>query len=303
SDSDPPPYPIDDAAVHHIFPGGWIWVLQFNNGITSAGVACTDEAAAQLNIPQSNAQQPQSAEAWQDLLNTIPALRRQFAHAEPIRPFTHIPRLSFRSAQITGRNWALLPSAAGFVDPLLSTGFPLTLLGIQRFAAILEQGIDSPNFPQSLQTYADESDADLLAAARLIAALYAGMDNFPVFTALTMLYFAAVSYAETAHRLGKPHLAQSFLLHDHPHFGPAMQQLIERSRTTRTPQQSAQFSEEVRQAIDPINVAGLADPGRRNWYPVAAEDLLHAAHKLQATREEIENLLNRCGFHPPTAVV
>jgi hypothetical protein len=29
---EPPPYPIDDAAVHHVFDGGWIWVLQFNNG-------------------------------------------------------------------------------------------------------------------------------------------------------------------------------------------------------------------------------------------------------------------------------
>src|SRR5439155_10681903 len=34
-----PPYPVDDAAVHHIFEGGWLWVLRFNNGITSAGVA------------------------------------------------------------------------------------------------------------------------------------------------------------------------------------------------------------------------------------------------------------------------
>ncbi len=36
---DDPPYPVDDAAVHHVFPGGWIWVLRFNNGLTSAGVA------------------------------------------------------------------------------------------------------------------------------------------------------------------------------------------------------------------------------------------------------------------------
>ena len=33
------PYPPDDAAVHHVFPGGWIWVLRVGNGITSAGVA------------------------------------------------------------------------------------------------------------------------------------------------------------------------------------------------------------------------------------------------------------------------
>src|SRR5436190_1849693 len=35
------PYPPDDAALHHVFPGGWMWVLRFNNGITSAGAALT----------------------------------------------------------------------------------------------------------------------------------------------------------------------------------------------------------------------------------------------------------------------
>ncbi len=50
-----PPYPIDDAAVHHVFDGGWIWVLKFNNGITSAGVAATDEVAAQLGFQEGAA--------------------------------------------------------------------------------------------------------------------------------------------------------------------------------------------------------------------------------------------------------
>src|SRR5579862_9727438 len=45
-----PPYPFDDAAVHHIFDGGWIWVLRFNNGITSAGVAAMDKTAVGLGL-------------------------------------------------------------------------------------------------------------------------------------------------------------------------------------------------------------------------------------------------------------
>jgi FADH2 O2-dependent halogenase len=31
------PYRCDDAALHHVLADGWIWVLRFNNGITSAG--------------------------------------------------------------------------------------------------------------------------------------------------------------------------------------------------------------------------------------------------------------------------
>jgi tetracycline 7-halogenase / FADH2 O2-dependent halogenase len=300
---DVPPYPMDDAAVHHVFPGGWIWVLQFNNGVTSAGVACTDETALRLGFALRsgvNHRDAQFARAWQNLLHRMPALERQFARAEAIRPFTRIPRVSFRSAQMAGRNWALLPSAAGFVDPLLSTGFPLTLLGVERLAAILAEGLDAPDRAARLADYAAHTDAELLAATRLVAALYASMDNFPVFVALTMLYFAAVSYAESAHRLGKPDLALGFLLHEHPGFAAEAARLMARAGDVRTPQEAARFAEDVRRAIEPINVAGLADARRRNWYPVEAADLLRNAHKLGATREEVERLLERCGFYART---
>lgn len=297
SDVEPPPYPVDDAAVHHIFPGGWIWVLQFSNGITSAGIAATDATAARLGLGSGSG-------AWHALLARIPALAQQFSQAAPIRPFTHIPRLSFRSAQVAGWRWALLPSAAGFVDPLLSTGFPLTLLGIRRLAAMLEDsGEGSESDSSRLAEYAAQTDAELLAVSRLAAALYAAMDNFAVFTALTMLYFAAVSYAETARRLGRPQLAPSFLLHDHPQFGPAMQRLLAQSHSVRTVVESEAFTRAVRRAIEPINVAGLADPRRHNRYPVEAEDLFRNAHKLGATREEIAQMLERCGFGQPAPAV
>ena len=43
-------------------------------------------------------------------------------------------------------------------------------------------------------------------------------------------------------------------------------------------------------------MAGLGDRSRRNWFPVEAEDLLAAAGKLEATPEEIQELLRRSGF-------
>ncbi len=284
-----PPYPVDDAAVHHVFDGGWVWVLQFNNGVTSAGVAATERVASELDFSNGPG-------AWQRLLETMPVLREQFATAETLRDFTHIPKLSFRSSAIAGTNWAMLPSAAGFVDPLLSTGFPLTLLGVTRLAEIIERDWGSDRFAAQLQNYAGRTEAELLATARLVAGLYANMNNFNVFTALSLLYFAAASYSETARRLGKAHLAPSFLLHDHHTFGPASNNLIERAKRPIGECESAKLVEDITNAIEPINVAGLADPLRRNWYPVDAEDLLRSAAKLGATQEEISGLLQRCGF-------
>lgn len=283
------PYPVDDAAVHHVFGGGWIWVLRFNNGVTSAGVAATEEFAEKSRFSDG-------AEAWQRILERIPELESQFATATPALPFTHIPRLAFRSGKIAGQRWALLPSAAGFVDPLLSTGFPLTLLGIARLAQIFENDWDSPRLETSLTDYADETDADLVVTARLVGALYANMNNFPVFVSLSLLYFAAVSYAEAARRLGRPHLAPSFLLRSDPVFGPACVRLFDRARQPLTEEDLQALSSEILNAIEPFNVAGLGNPARRNWYPVDPDDLLQSAAKLDATEREVSALLQRCGF-------
>ncbi|HUZ04453.1 MAG TPA: hypothetical protein VMU62_03770, partial [Acidobacteriaceae bacterium] len=253
--------------------------------------AATADTAARLRFADGEA-------AWQRLLSLMPALEEQFAAASTERAFTHVQQLSFRSGVVCGDRWAMLPSAAGFVDPLLSTGFPLTLLGVSRLADILEHDWNSPRFPMRLQHYATQTVEELLATSRLIAGLYANMNNFPVFTALTLLYFAAASFSETAWRLGKPHLASSFLLHDHATFGPACRRLLERAQHLHTKQESDCLIEDILRAIEPMDVAGLCNRQRRNWYPVDPEDLLHSASKVEATREEILHLLDSCGFYP-----
>ena len=282
---DEPPYPVDDAAVHHVFDGGWIWVLRFNNGITSAGVAATDHAAARFGLGEG-------APGWQRLLECLPTVREQFAEAVADRPFIHAPQFSFRSGAIAGRRWALLPSAAGFVDPLLSTGFPLVLLGVSRLAEIFEK--NQNQWSEALATYARQTEAELLATARLIGSLYATMANFPLFVSLTLLYFAAASFSETARRLGKPHLASTFLLHDHPDF--QIHPLLDRARAVRSTEAAQRLSDDILRVIEPFNVAGLGDPSRRNWYPANAEDMLLAAYKLGAERDDVAHLLARCGF-------
>ena len=285
-----PPYPEEDAAVHHIFDGGWVWVLRFNNGITSAGIAATESAAARMNLSDGE-------EAWKRLLDSIPALKSQFATAEARQPFRYIPKLSFLSERVYGNRWVLLPSAVGFVDPLLSTGFPLTLLGISRLAKVLEHDWNSPRFSASLEQYATETTGELLATSRLISSLYANMNNFPVFRSLSLLYFAAASFSETARRLNKPHLANSFLLHDHPAFGPQYREIYERALHIKTGPESLLLMEDVLHAIAPIDMAGLTNTERRHWYPVDAEDLLRSASKVEATRDEIGSMLESSGFY------
>jgi FADH2 O2-dependent halogenase len=284
-----PPYPQDEAAVHHVFPGGWIWVLRFNNGITSAGAALTDPIAAHLGAQDG-------PPAWDRLLASLPAVADQFRHARAVLPFVHAPRLAFRSTRAAGPRWALLPSAAGVIDPLLSTGFPLTLLGVLRLLEILQDTSPGPERTAALAAYERTTLAELDVTERLVAALYATMDDPALFKRLALLYFAAASYSEAARRLGRSELAPGFLLREHATFGPELQACA--AAAVACVQGTARQALEARidRAIEPFDIAGLLNRSRRDWYPVLAGDLVAAAPKLAATPADISRLLERSGF-------
>ncbi len=274
-----PPYPPEAAAVHHVFPGGWVWILKFNNGVTCAGVVATDAVAARLRLADGES-------GWRRQVQELPTLGESFGAARPIRPFAWVPRLPFQSAVVTGRRWALLPSAAGFADPLLSTGFPLALLGIQRLARLLP-GLDRPESAAALGDYGRLTTLEFEAAARLIRALYGAMDQFERFKDLSLLYFAAASFSEAARRLGKTELAPDFLLCRHPVFGPQLRAFCE----SDLPDPGGR----IREAIEPFDVAGLTDRARDPWYPARFADLRRQAKKLGATEAEIDAMVARLG--------
>lgn len=283
-----PPYPVDAAALHHVFPGGWIWVLRFDNGITSAGAAVTDALADALQLRDG-------APAWQRLLAGLPSVQAQFRDARPVTPFTWMPRLAFRSRQVVGRRWAMLPSAAGVIDPLLSTGFPLTLLGVHRLVEALDAHWDAPALADALAQHADATTRELDATERLVGALYTCMDDPVLFKRLAVLYFAAASYSETVRRLGRPERARGFLLCDDPQFGPALRACTDGAQREVGEGRAALLAR-IDAAVEPFDVAGLGDRSRRDWYPVRADDLRHARERVAATREDVEALIARCGL-------
>jgi FADH2 O2-dependent halogenase len=264
------PFPVDDAAVHHVFEGGWIWVLRFNNGITSAGVAMDADRAREFRMEEG-------AEAWERILAKLPTVRRQFQNAVAVIPFHHQARVSFASSKAAGPSWALLPSAAAFIDPLFSTGFVLTLLGISRLA---------PLFANRQPTAADLVNYDAITrneffhTQRLVAAAFRGFSNFGEFAQVARIYFAGAIWSETLRRLGRK--APGFLLADHPVFSELFHHFDDLVR--------------CRNVLQQFDLAGLSDDSRENWHPARAEDLFANASKIPATREEIGTMLSRCGF-------
>lgn len=291
SSAETPPFPPDAAAMHHVFPGGWIWMLRFNNGITSAGATLTAQTAERFGLAEG-------APAWTRLLETLPSVREQFVHARATQPFVHTPHVAFRSTRVTGPGWALLPSAAGVIDPLLSTGFPLTLLGVLRILDVFGSTAPGEARDAALSQYEIATLAELDITERLVGALYATMHDPEVFKRLTLLYFAAASYSETARRLHRPALAPGFLLNGHPTFADELRRCTELASLSPAGAARDDLLARIDRAVEPFDVAGLGDRSRRDWYPALAADLVANAAKLQASEAEIYALLERCGFSP-----
>jgi FADH2 O2-dependent halogenase len=270
---EPLPYPMDDAALHHVFDEGWMWVLRFDSGVTSAGIAVTDRWAAELRLADGEA-------AWHRFLDRYPSVRDQFAGARPIREFTWMPRLAWRAGAAAGPRWAMLPSAAAFVDPLFSTGIPLTLLGIERLAPLLTTG--------EFGDYAGSTLREADHTARFIAGCYAGFPNFPRFAAYAMFYFAAASFTEMFRRLRPGAPARGFLGVDDGRFAGAARDL---SPAAGGVLDETEYARRVALAIEPMNVAGLCDAAKRNWYGVDLDDTVRGAGKLGVTEEDVRREL------------
>ena len=283
------PYPVDDAALHHVFDGGWMWVLRFGNGVTSAGIAVTDALASELRLSEGEP-------AWRRFLARHPSIAAQFAEARAIREFTWMRQVAYRSAQAAGERWAMLPSAAAFIDPLFSTGIPLTLLGIQRLAETWRRGgsLDPPSHgasedaPLRMSLYNAVTLAEADHTARFIAGCYAAFSRFEAFTVYSMFYFAAASFSEMQRRLTPERASGGFLRAADADYASALRAL---SPSTREP--APDLFRLVSDAIDRINIAGLCDSKRGNWYPVDLEDTVRAAGKLGLTPDDVRAALEK----------
>jgi FADH2 O2-dependent halogenase len=282
-DESAPPYPVDDAALHHVFDGGWMWVLRFDNGITSAGFALEDRLA-------------QGESAWPAMLERLPSIRAQFADAVPVEPWRHMPRIPFRSSVASGPGWTLLPSAAAVIDPLFSTGIPLALLGVDRIGRAIRDAWGTPAFAQRMREHARDTLAEADAAAALVGAAYRSFRHFPLFTGLASCYLASVSFSEVCYRLGDRGRANGFLCHRDARYARAFTECVrEADRLARKDaidaEDLARFGARVVDAIEPLNVAGFFDARRRNWYAVDFDALIDASSKLGRSREEMRSFL------------
>jgi FADH2 O2-dependent halogenase len=206
-----------------------------------------------------------------------------------------------------------MPHAFAFVDPLFSTGIAWSLRAVERLALAFESVAHNRRIPELdvLTRYEAILRAEADQIDLVVAGAYEAMTHFDLFAAQAMLYFGAVSFAEASQRLVPEEFAawKGFLGVGDPVLEPLPREslrLLRRITGGRgevgTSEARRNFAEWIAQAIAPRNIAGLADPARRNLYPVNFDALIEGHALLGMSRDHlIEALPALRGMAPAPA--
>jgi FADH2 O2-dependent halogenase len=256
------PFPCDAAALHHIFDGGWMYQLRFDNDVTSAGFVLDTR-----HHPAHLATTPE--QEWAKHLRRLPSLARQFEAATPITPIFRTARMQRRALRAAGKGWAMLPAAACFLDPLHSSGNAFTLAGIERLVGVLAR--EGSAREHELAEYEHALFRDVALLDKIIHGCYAGFQDFELMQSYAMLYFAGAHYSETERRLDPTQTGLGFLNSHDPRFRQVVDEAHARicqlaASPHPDPVESARFRSHIAGAIEPYNLAGLCDPRKNNMY-------------------------------------
>ncbi|SHN37185.1 NAD(P)/FAD-dependent oxidoreductase [Actinacidiphila paucisporea] len=126
------PSPWHHGTLHHVFDGGWLWVIPFDNHEGALSTLCSVGLTLDERVhpkPEGSAQ-----EEFDDFLRRFPQIAEQFTGARAVRPWISTGRLQYSASNTVGERYTLTSHAAGFIDALYSRGLTNTLEVVNSLA-------------------------------------------------------------------------------------------------------------------------------------------------------------------------
>lgn len=120
------PNPWHNGTLHHVFDGGWLWVIPFDNHPGAISELCSVGLTLDPRVfPKGDDLTPQ--QEFDAFLARFPEIAHQFKNAKAVRPWVSTGRLQYSAKQVVGERFCLTSHAAGFIDALYSRGLTNTL--------------------------------------------------------------------------------------------------------------------------------------------------------------------------------
>lgn len=249
------PFRSDDAAQHHVFEDGWTWMLRFRDDLASVGFVRPSVAWQPA---------PQPAAEWSRLVDRYPTVRQLLAKARPTRDVAFVPRMSRLWSRASGPGWAMLPTTAGFVDPLHSSGIAHALSGVERLATLI---LADAHDTGAWEAYGEQVRDEVRWIDELVGACYAALPDFDRFRLASTLFFLATIRFEEGFARGESVASQGFLAAR----DGALREALSAARRDILSGEPSRLAG-LRERLAPFDPAGLLDPAAGHRFAHTAVD-------------------------------
>lgn len=186
--ADQPPLPWHEGTMHHMFERGWFWIIPFNNHPKSTNPLCS----VGLQLDPRRYPRPEGMDGEQEFWHHVerfPLVKRQLAHARSVREWVTTDRLQYSSKQTVGVRWAMLPHAAGFIDPLFSRGLSNTAEVINVLAWRLIRALRTDDFSVEQFEHVETLQQRLLDYNdQLVNCAFIGFSNYDLWNAVFRIW-------------------------------------------------------------------------------------------------------------------
>ena len=124
---------LHDGTFHHMFEGGWMWVIPFDNFDRSTSKLASVGLMLDPRIHPKREGVDAETE-FHEIVARFPDMAKHMEGIQTVRPFVGTGRLQYAASTSVGDRFLLSPSTYGFVDALYSNGLVHTFESV-HFAA------------------------------------------------------------------------------------------------------------------------------------------------------------------------
>ena len=117
-------------------PGYWFWLIPLDERRTSIGVV--------MDLADFKARKQSPADALDWAIRDSDVMRERMRDAVRVTPVHSAGDYSYRNERLTGDRWMLAGDAAGFIDPIFSTGVFLAIHSGEQCADALDEILTNP---------------------------------------------------------------------------------------------------------------------------------------------------------------
>lgn len=149
-----------EGTLHHVFDGGWIWVIPFNNWKGGANPLVSVGLTVDSDRFPRGEQGPERE--FYSIIDQFPSVRAQFSSAVAVRPWVSTGRLQHSLHTTVGDNFCVTAHAAGFIDALYSRGLSNTFMVINALADRLIAARRSGDYSRERFKYIETLEQSLL---------------------------------------------------------------------------------------------------------------------------------------------